>query len=364
MQREILMLFQGNREIRAVAVMACFVLAYLAFVLFSTKVELSDFLQLFSEYLKVSATIWVVSGAMAFLVFRIFDKQGQLQGRRAALVRFFKDRFERDYFLSLIWPLFFFAILFASFNCFKQLVLVDYPFAYDAIYERIDRILFLGQDPWRVAHTMLPGVMTAKIVDMLYHAWFLPMTVGVFACAWLGSESWHLRTQYLFTYMFSWIFVGSFAASLFPAAGPALVPYLVDASSKFGELNETLALLDAQIGLDSVAIKDRLLLLHKSHDVVIGGGISAMPSVHIALSLAFALAALKINKTFGWCMVGYAVLMWIASLYLGWHYAVDGVVSLLLVWPAWILFGKLTTWIETAPSLFFVPPKTAQQTQS
>jgi len=67
-----------------------------------------------------------------------------------------------------------------------------------------------------------------------------------------------------------------------------------------------------------------------------------MPSVHNALSVLFALAAFKINRIAGWAATAYALLIWLGSIYLGWHYAVDGLAAALLTFVIWPVAGIAT----------------------
>ena len=53
--------------------------------------------------------------------------------------------------VSLFWPPLLFATLMASFNAFKQMVLPVAGFRYDPLFAQLDRLLFLGNDPWRHA---------------------------------------------------------------------------------------------------------------------------------------------------------------------------------------------------------------------
>jgi hypothetical protein len=60
-----------------------------------------------------------------------------------------------------------------------------------------------------------------------------------------------------------------------------------------------------------------------------------MPSIHVAMPLVYALAA---RATAPWLAVAfgiYGLLILVGSVHLGWHYAVDGYVSLVLVVALW-----------------------------
>src|SRR3546814_11562159 len=80
----------------------------------------------------------------------------------------------------------------ASFNAFKQMVLVSAGFGFDPLFAEIDRALFLGHDPWRVTHAIFSPMATYAI-DRAYHGWFAPMSLGVLLCAFGAPRSYRLR---------------------------------------------------------------------------------------------------------------------------------------------------------------------------
>ena len=64
-------------------------------------------------------------------------------------------------------------------------------------------------------------------------------------------------------------------------------------------------------------------------------GISAVPSLHVAISLWIFLVARSLDRRAAALAFAYFLVMWIASVQLGWHYAVDGLagaLGMLLVW--------------------------------
>ena len=79
----------------------------------------------------------------------------------------------------------------------------------------------------------------------------------------------------------------------------------------------------------------------------IGGGISAMPSLHVAIAAWVALvfrAYVSRAQIIGWAW--FAAILF-GSVYLGWHYAVDGIVAVAISFGAWaIAGGNLSTSIR------------------
>ena len=171
------------------------------------------------------------------------------------------------------------------------------------------------------------------------------MTLGVIVCAYLRDS--HLRTQYVLSYAVSWILIGSVLAWLLPAAGPCFYDDFAGGAPTFTALMDTLAGYDRTLvtegGAGLAALKNQQALLNHfggSGPLVLGGGISAMPSMHNALAVLFALGGMRINRVLGWVMWIYAALIWIGSIHLGWHYAIDGIAAVVLVMLIWYACGR------------------------
>jgi membrane-associated phospholipid phosphatase len=70
-------------------------------------------------------------------------------------------------------------------------------------------------------------------------------------------------------------------------------------------------------------------------------GISAMPSLHVAISFWMILAARSIAPRLTWLAVAYFLFVWIASVHLGWHYLLDGAAGALGVLGIWVVAQPL-----------------------
>src|SRR5262249_58753681 len=66
---------------------------------------------------------------------------------------------------------------------------------------------------------------------------------------------------------------------------------------------------------------------YTQHGLAILGGMTAMPSMHIATCTSFALVAFGVNRRLGWLFAAFAVIVQVGSVHLGWHYAIDGYVA-------------------------------------
>ncbi len=336
---------------RAAGLGAAIVASYLALVLLSGRVDAGDFGLLFLFYLKAAASLWSMFalGGLLWLLYGHRPRAGQVAASPVAvIVRWMQARWARDRFVSLLWPPLLFATLMPAFNAFKQMILPAAGFRFDPLFADMDRWLFLGNDPWRITHGLFGSPNATFLIDKAYHGWFVPMALGLMICAWLPNASFRLRTQYLLSYIMMWIGVGSVLAFLLPSAGPCFYENFVGPSPGFQALMERLAADQAALGspISALTFQSGLLSVFGGDTLIIGGGISAMPSVHNGLAALFAFAAFRINRKLGWAMTGYAGLIWLGSVHLGWHYAIDGLLAFGLAWGIWRVAGRIALWLE------------------
>jgi PAP2 superfamily protein len=75
-------------------------------------------------------------------------------------------------------------------------------------------------------------------------------------------------------------------------------------------------------------------------EIGVGSGISAFPSLHIAVPT---LAACAARGPLRWLLGALAAILWVGSFTLGWHYAVDGIASIVLTPMIWLLSSRVTS---------------------
>jgi len=338
------------REVRAVALGAFTVAIYMALVLMSGRVDPVQFSRLLMAYLGGSFTLWLIVGVVTLLARLVHGARasGDKPFMRDSVVTFVRERWERDFGASLLWPPILFAALMASFNAYKQMVLPSAGFALDPLLRQADRLLFLGNDPWRATHALFGSPWATRVIDGFYHGWFAPMALGLLICAWLPASSFRLRTQYVLSYIAVWIGIGSILAFLLPSAGPCYYSHFHGADPSFDELLRRLADIQAANGdrLNALFNQHALLSSFGSDRLGIGRGISAMPSVHNGLAVLFALAAFRFSRAAGLLFSAYALLIWIGSIHLGWHYALDGIAAVALTLGIWRVCGYIAERLE------------------
>ena len=133
--------------------------------------------------------------------------------------------------------------------------------------------------------------------------------------------------------MLSWFVGGFLLAYALSCAGPVFA-HLADPSmaDRFAPLRAELL---AALGPDNIVMTSQRYLEAgiDSRIALKGGGISAMPSMHIATVTIMLIAAWRTR----WRLL--ALLFWVltffGSVYLGYHYAVDAPVAAAVAWVCW-----------------------------
>jgi hypothetical protein len=228
----------------------------------------------------------------------------------------------------------------ASFTALKMSIARIVPFYADPWLSHLDRFLHGGVDPWRILQPILADPLTTFAIDYCYRIWFPTVFIALIYGAFMVRDD-RLRLQFLLTYFLCWIVLGNLLAVALSSVGPCYY----EAFGGDGRYRDLLAYLrqvnEHEFGLFAVQIQSSLLHLYRAGDFRIGSGISAMPSMHVAVALVVAIFARRIHPILGMAALGFVIVIVIGSVHLGWHYAVDGYASLLLVPLIWMTSGRI-----------------------
>lgn len=196
----------------------------------------------------------------------------------------------------------------------------------DPMFASWDRAIF-GTDPWTITHALI-GQTGTEFIDFAYSSWFLVILLVYVLAAFSTDRVFQLRAT--FTYLLIWMLLGNLLAVVWSSAGPVYYEHFFG-DPQFAPLMERLNTYD----LKALRIQD--FLLSSTGDEMIGTGISAMPSIHCAMTALIALLAWE-RRGFGLVFIvalAYHLITLIGSVHLAWHYAVDGLVSSALVPIIW-----------------------------
>lgn len=215
------------------------------------------------------------------------------------------------------------------------------PFAWDATFAAWDKMLFGGRQPWELLQPLFGNVPAIVLLDFVYASW-VPL-VFLFWAWMMASDRIpvSLRRQYWTATMLSWILLGIVMATWLSSVGPCFLPQLAPAEAPaFAPLNAYLASVHETWSLASSLTKEHLWEVYAGVSTE-PGGISAMPSMHNAQAILFVLAAYRIRPLFGHVMAVYAILIFVGSIMLAWHYAVDGLIGAAGAAIVWWVCGFL-----------------------
>ena len=138
--------------------------------------------------------------------------------------------------------------------------------------------------------------------------------------------------------------VGTLLATPLSSAGPCYYTRVFGEPGPYAGLMAYLGSLHEGPGLIALQIQENLWTYYTGRAVLPLNGISAMPSMHVAGALLFALAGWRASRALGLLLAGYAVLILVGSVHLAWHYAVDGYVAAAVTAFLWWAVGHYVRW--------------------
>lgn len=267
-----------------------------------------------------------------------------------ALYRDLKAFLSCPYRMCLGLPILIALILFAkSFTTFKYNIPALNPFSWDETFMRWDRAIHFGHQPFALLQPVLGHPIVTFIINLGYNLWFMVMW-----CFWVllifAGRSSELRTQFLMSFLLVWSVLGSLMAWALSSAGPCFYGLLGLPDDPYAGLMAYLREADQSFPIWALDIQQSLWETYTGERSVIAG-ISAMPSLHNGTALLFALTAWKIDRRIGIAFGLYAIWIFLGSIHLGWHYAVDAYIAWAMVLPIWWLSGLFARWNETRPAV-------------
>lgn len=236
----------------------------------------------------------------------------------------------------LVLPIVISPIFLAAFTAAKSAIPTLVGFRYDHLLADLDAAVFLT-DPWRITHMFIGRVGTTVIQFFYVAVWVSALALSQAAIPIFASRR---RVGVFFTAMLlTWFVAGFLIAYALPAAGPVFVnmsdPSLL---SRFSPLTTDLARL---LPPGSPFLHGPIYLEEgiKSGTAYSGGGISAMPSMHIAVVTIYVLASRRTLWFAPACL--FALIIFIGSIHSGYHYAMDAAIAIPVAILCWHAATKL-----------------------
>jgi hypothetical protein len=234
---------------------------------------------------------------------------------------------------ALLGPLFF-----TSFGSFKRLIPYVVPLEWDRRFMEWDRWLHGGVDPWALLQPLLGTPAMTTAISAVYNVWFFVM-FGTFLWQAMSLKRPALRQQFLLCFVLYWAVIGTALAMLLSSAGPCYFGRVTGLDDPFVPLFTYLRQAAEQSPNWSLTMQALLWHNHVTGGTLPGSGISAMPSMHVAIAVLLALFGWRINRWAGIFYTLFALAIMVGSVHLGWHYAIDGYVAATLGVAIWVATG-------------------------
>lgn len=234
------------------------------------------------------------------------------------------------------------AVVITFFVKMKILIPTINPFYLDLAAHDLDKWLHFGSHPWEwlAPITNIPDI--TYILHRNYYVWFPAIYITFYwqVCTVRNPK---LRLQFILSFVGVWVIIGTGLATALSSVGPIYFDRIAGGNStSYAGAMAYLEALNAKEPLLTIEVREQLW---NSYLGIVENryvrGISAMPSVHVAMAFLLLLLGWSKHWAIGTAYTVFGVMIAIASVSLLWHYAIDGYISILAVGLIWWGAGKL-----------------------
>ncbi|OEU73500.1 MAG: hypothetical protein BA869_02810 [Desulfuromonadales bacterium C00003107] len=285
----------------------------------------------YSELNKSLSIFFIIFFSVKTLIFLIVNFHSGL----SCLPSYFHD-LRRDYFSSdalLRFGIVYLLIppFMCSYSSMKQAIPVFKTFDSDRMLSKLDYLIHFNHNPWDLLQAWLGHPELTRFIDLGYATWG---AIFLYTMLWMAcTRRKALRLQFLLSLSLCWILIGNVAATLLASVGPCYYAHVIPDSAE--TYSTMLAYLRTIPDLQATRVQDTLWDAYSIGKLMPLGGISAMPSMHVSIAVLLALVYSQLHTWTGLPFILYAILIQVGSVHLGWHYAVDGYVSIVLTLAIW-----------------------------
>ena len=237
-------------------------------------------------------------------------------------------------------PLFIsFLFFFSAFTSLKFMIPGIQPFLWDSNFADIDKIIHGDTDPWKLLQPLIGFPYATLLINFIYNLW-LPILYFILYAQLFSLKDLTLRMKFFYTFALSWILNGTILAIFFSSAGPCFYDLVVGSDRFMPLLEYLLSVSSWEEPIWAITTQLKLWSNYVSDDMGVGAGISAMPSIHVTTAFLFMLLGFKSSPIWKYVSIIYFLFIMVGAVHLGWHYAIDGYLSILTTWGVWVLVGK------------------------
>lgn len=219
-------------------------------------------------------------------------------------------------------------LFFNAFTAWKTMIPAVHPFSQDIMLEHVDALLH-GGAPYR----LLQWLPIVPIDRIYFFGWGEVLMLALVVLAWRAE------TRILLAFVLTWIVLGTVAAMAVSSAGP---PYFLALTGRH-DYADLFAHLAGAGGSSLIApqVQHNLWSVYRSGTIAAGSGISAFPSMHVAVPALLAFATWSRARALSLLLGAFTIVVLVSSVALGWHYAVDGYASIIGAGAIWMLVARL-----------------------
>jgi hypothetical protein len=257
-----------------------------------------------------------------------------------------------------LWP-----ITASAFSYLKSVIPLVQPFYLDPVLRAWDLRLHFGIDPWRILQPLLGYTWITYLINFGYALWFFVLQATLVLQSGAAGNR-QRRLQFLVTMALAWALIGSLGATLMSSAGPCFYALVVGGPDPYAPLMDYLHGVAATLGewhlpFTALVLQDLLWESYATNGFGLAKGISAAPSMHVASSWIIWRLSWDLGRRARIAGSIFLAFIVIGSIHLGWHYAVDGYLSVAFAWALWRLVG----WLLRRPAVaaFLWPTPAARE---
>jgi hypothetical protein len=228
------------------------------------------------------------------------------------------------------------------FSNIKAAIPILNPLAWDTYFAQLDSTLHFGTQPWVWLQPLLGYAPVTYLINLNYNFWFLFTWIMWVHFAFADKPS-ELRTRFFLCFFAMWAFIGGALAVWFSSAGPCFYGRLGFTPDPYADLMAYLHGVNEVLPIWALPVQDELWRGYTDNSIIVRG-ISAMPSMHNASALLYALAGYQVSRFAGRLLSVHAILIFIGSIHLGWHYAVDSYLAWALTLVIWFALAPVSRW--------------------
>lgn len=219
-----------------------------------------------------------------------------------------------------------------TFSMVKNAIPQIVPFYADPYLAKIDKALHFGVDPWELAFWLFPQ-MPDNILSLVYFKiWSLSAILLPIYVAMFDTNSQRVRRT-MNMYIIAWFIVGNVLAVIGSSVGPVFYDQLMN-TSRFADFNAALQQSGPNDPLFFIT-QANLWWNYATNAQSFGSGISAFPSVHMSMAFVVAIYLFDCSKRLLPISIGFVASILFFSVYTGYHYAVDGYASIIMMYLVW-----------------------------